>query len=147
MARWYRDTILINTHGKGLYDISRAVETCLNRWVIQDGVCYLYVQHTSASLIISEQFDSTAREDMEEFMERLIPENQSWYTHTAEGPDDSSSHLRAMITPTSQTIPIDNGKLSLGMWQGLYLFEHRQVPHRRQVLIRCLSIDENEKAN
>ena len=101
-------------------------------------MCYLFVQHTSASLAISESYDPTAREDMEMFLEKLVPEGQAWYTHTLEGADDSSSHLRALLTPVCLTIPIDEGRLSLGTWQGLYLIEHRAQPQRRRVLLRCL---------
>ena len=83
----------------------------------------------------------TAKIDMEEFLERLVPENQSWFRHTLEGSDDSTSHMRAMLTHTSLTIPIDGNNLSLGTWQGIYLFEHRARSHRRNVLIRCLGIE------
>jgi secondary thiamine-phosphate synthase enzyme len=108
-------------------------------------MCYLYIQHTSASLVIGENYDPSAREDMQTFLDRLVPENQPWFRHTLEGSDDSPAHIRAMITPTSQVIPIDDGALSLGMWQGIYLFEHRNVPHHRQVLIRCLSVDDTNE--
>jgi secondary thiamine-phosphate synthase enzyme len=97
--------------------------------------------HTSASLVVSESYDPSAKIDLEEFMERLVPENQRWFRHTLEGSDDSPSHMRAMLTHTSLSIPIDHGNLSIGTWQGLYLFEHRSRPHRRKVLIRCLSIE------
>jgi len=101
---------------------------------------YLFCQHTSASLLISENYDPTAKVDLETFMEKLAPENQPWYRPTLEGPDDSSSHLRAMLTPVSLTIPIEAGKLSLGTWQGVYLFEHRVHSQRRIVLLRCLKV-------
>ncbi len=105
------------------------------------GIIFLYLPHTSASLVISESYDPTAREDLETFMERLAPENQAWSAHTLEGPDDSPSHIRAMLTPVSLSIPIDDGQLSLGTWQGIYLFEHRARGHRRSVLLRCLSVE------
>jgi secondary thiamine-phosphate synthase enzyme len=91
-------------------------------------------------LLVSENYDPTAKMDMETFLEKLAPENQAWYRHTLEGPDDSSSHLRAMLTPVSLCIPIDEGELSLGTWQGIYLFEHRTHPQQRSVLLRCLSV-------
>lgn len=98
------------------------------------------MQHTSASLVISENYDPTAKMDLETFMERLVPENQTWFRHTLEGADDSPSHIRAMLTQPSLTIPIDDGALSLGTWQGIYLFEHRNHPQARSVLLRVLDV-------
>ncbi len=103
-------------------------------------MCFLYIQHTSASLAINESYDPTARIDMQEYLERLAPEDQAWYRHTLEGPDDSSSHLRSLLLPVSLSIPVDGGELSLGTWQGIYLFEHRSAPQQRRVLIRCLKV-------
>jgi secondary thiamine-phosphate synthase enzyme len=103
-------------------------------------MCYLYIQHTSASLVVSENYDPTAKLDLETFMEKLVPENQPWYHHTLEGADDSPSHIRAMLTTASLAIPIDNGELSLGTWQGVYLFEHRVEAQSRKVLLRCLDV-------
>lgn len=137
---WFKDVLEIQTRGKGLYPFTEKVTSRIQRWGIQEGMCYLFIQHTSASLLISENYDPTAKMDLETFLEKLAPENQSWYRHTLEGPDDSSSHLRAMLTPVSMTIPIDDGQLSLGTWQGIYLFEHRVHLQRRQVLLRCLSV-------
>ena len=138
---WYKHTIQIDTHGKGLYSFTSVVSAKIHEWGIREGMCFLYIQHTSASLVVGENYDPTARQDMETFLNRLIPDNQTWFAHNLEGPDDSTAHLRALITPTSQTIPIDDGELSLGMWQGIFLFEHRAIPHRRQVLLRALSMD------
>lgn len=142
--RWFRSTLEIDTHGKGLYAVTESIEAMIQKWQIGDGMCYLYIQHTSASLVISENYDPSAKTDMETFMDKLIPENQPWFRHTLEGADDSPAHLRAMITATNQVIPIDGRRLSLGTWQGIYLFEHRNSPHRRQILIRCLQVDANE---
>ena len=138
---WYKDTLEITTRGKGLHPFTQQVQTLIQDWGVQQGMCYLYVQHTSASLVISESYDPTAREDLETFMERLSPERQTWHRHTLEGSDDSPSHMRAMLTDTCLTIPIDNGRLSLGTWQGVYLFEHRKRGHNRRVLVRCLGIN------
>jgi secondary thiamine-phosphate synthase enzyme len=135
---WYKDTIEVATRGKGLYPFTQSVDERIRRWGIREGMCFLYLQHTSASLVISESYDPTARVDLEAFMERLVPGGQPWHQHTLEGADDSPSHMRAMLTQTSVTIPIDDGRLSLGAWQGIYLFEHRQRGHHRKVLIRCL---------
>lgn len=138
--KWNKFTLEINTQGKGLYPFSSSVDQLIRKWEVGEGMCYLFMVHTSASLVISESYDPSAKIDLEEFMERLVPENQSWFRHTLEGSDDSPSHMRAMLTSTSLSIPIDHGKLSIGTWQGLYLFEHRSRSHRRKVLIRCLDI-------
>ncbi len=135
---WFKDTLEISTRGKGLYPFTDSVNSRILNWGIQEGMCYLYMPHTSASLVISENYDPTAKVDLEAFMERLAPENQAWHRHTLEGSDDSPSHMRAMLTSTSLNIPIDAGQLSLGTWQGIYLFEHRARGHRRKVLLRCL---------
>jgi secondary thiamine-phosphate synthase enzyme len=137
---WFKDTLEVNTRGKRLYDFTDAVQECVRRWGMQEGMCFLYVQHTSASLVVSESYDPSAKADLEEFMNRQVPENQPWHNHTLEGPDDSPSHIRAMLTLTSLTIPVDEGRLNLGTWQGIYLFEHRVQPHRRKILVRGMDV-------
>lgn len=137
---WHKTALEIPTRGKGLHDITDSILAQLREWEIREGMCFLFLQHTSASLVMSENWDPTARADLETFMERLVPEGERWYTHTLEGNDDATSHIRAMLTDTSLTVPIDDGKLSLGTWQGIYIFEHRDRPHRRKVLLRVLSI-------
>lgn len=139
--QWHKTTIEIQTQGKGLYIITAQVEKVVQQWGIREGICHLFVQHTSASLVASESYDPTARQDLEAFMDHLVLEDQPYYRHTLEGSDDSPSHMRAILTNTSLSIPIDAGQLSLGTWQGIYLFEHRVRPHRRRVLVRCLSIE------
>ncbi len=136
---WHKSTLEFSTPGKGLHDITDAVQALLREWGVTEGMCFLFLPHTSASLVISENWDPTARADLETFMERLVPERERWYTHDLEGPDDATSHIRAMLTDTSLTIPIDEGKLSLGAWQGVYIFEHRARPHRRRLLVRVLN--------
>ena len=136
--KWYKENLEIHTRGKGLYPFTDAVSNRVRQWSISDGMCYLFVQHTSASLVISESYDPTAKMDLETYLERIVPEGESWYRHTVEGPDDSTSHIRAMLTSTSLTIPIDSGSLSLGTWQGIYLFEHRNRGQNRKILLRCL---------
>ena len=138
---WHKDTLEVQTRGKGLYPFTEQINACIRQWGLIEGMCFLYVQHTSASLVISESYDPTARLDLEAFMERLAPERQAWYRHTLEGDEDSPSHIRAMLTDTDLAIPIDNGQLSLGTWQGVYLFEHRVRSHHRRVLLRCLEAD------
>ncbi len=137
--QWHKATIEITTRGKGLYPITDLIEKHIRRWGIQEGMCFLYIQHTSASLVISENYDPTARQDLEAYLERIAPESQPWHRHTLEGADDSPSHMRAMLTSTSETIPVDDGRLSLGTWQGVYLAEHRARGHRRRVLVRVLA--------
>ncbi len=138
----YKETIEIRTRGKGLYPFTDSINAQIREWGIFEGICTLYLPHTSASLVISESYDPTARIDLETFMDRVAPENQPWYQHVLEGSDDSPSHIRAMLTDVSLSIPIDGGALNLGTWQGVYLFEHRSRGHLRRVLLRCLGVDE-----
>ena len=138
---WHKTSIEIVTQGKGLYPFTSLIQEKIRGWAIQEGMCYLYVQHTSASLVINENYDPSAKIDMEAFMDRITPENQSWYRHILEGSDDSPAHIRSMLTQVSMTIPIDRGHLNLGTWQGVYLFEHRNRRQRREVLLRCLSVE------
>ena len=137
---WHKSTLQIRTPGKGLHDITAHVRQELRQMRVSDGMCTLFLQHTSASLLISESWDPTARADLETFMEKTVSEGERWYTHTLEGPDDATSHIRAMLTDVSLSIPVDNGELSLGQWQGIYLFEHRARPHQRRVLMRVLGV-------
>jgi secondary thiamine-phosphate synthase enzyme len=137
---WFKEMIQVDTSGKGLYPITAQIKRVLDQWPLQEGMCFLFVPHTSASLAINESYDPTARMDMENFLERLAPEGESWHQHTLEGKDDSPSHMRSILTLTSLSIPIDQGELSLGTWQGVYLLEHRSRSHRRKVQIRCLEV-------
>ncbi len=139
--QWVKQSLALQTHGKGLYPCTEAIDRVIQESGMQEGLCYLFLQHTSASLLISESYDPSARLDMEEFMEKLVPERQAWYKHTMEGSDDSPSHIRAMLTSCSETIPVEKGRLALGTWQGVYLFEHRQHPQVRTLLVRCLGME------
>jgi len=139
--KWYKDKILVETRGKGLYPITQLLTPFLQFWGIQEGICHLFIPHTSASLVINESYDPSAQQDMEAFMDHLAPEGESWHRHTLEGRDDSPSHMRAILTATSLSIPVDDGVFTLGTWQGVYLFEHRIRSHRRSVLIRCLKVN------
>jgi secondary thiamine-phosphate synthase enzyme len=138
---WLKTSLEVVTKGKGLYNFTPQLESHIAEWDVREGILHLFVQHTSASLVISESYDPSARLDLEVFMEKIAPERQPWYRHTMEGADDSPSHMRAMLTNTSLSIPIDEGRLSLGTWQGIYLFEHRARGHRRNVLMRCLVVE------
>lgn len=138
---WRKATLVVETNGKGLYPFTTEVNRLIRDWGITEGICHLFIQHTSASLVVSENYDPTARQDLESFMDHLVPESQTWQVHTLEGADDSPSHMRAMLTHTSLSIPIEDGALALGTWQGLYVFEHRRSRHRRRVTLRGLGID------
>ena len=138
--KWFSQTLSIRTKGKGLCTFTDRVNSQIHDWGIDEGMAFLFVQHTSASLVINENYDSTARRDMEQFLENIAPEGEPWHEHTIEGTDDSPAHLRSLITNTSLTIPIDEGKLNLGAWQGIYLAENRRMAHLRQVLLRVLSV-------
>lgn len=135
---WLKSELVINTAGKGLYPITREIREKIHGWGVQEGMLHLFIPHTSASLVINESYDPSARQDLEAFLERLAPEGESWYSHTSEGRDDSPSHMRSILTSTSLSLPIDGGEISLGTWQGVYLAEHRSRSHRRKILLRCL---------
>jgi len=140
--QWFSTTLQINTSGQGFYDFTSPINDHIRQWQVKTGISYLFVQHTSASLVINENYDSSAQRDMEKFLSQIAPEGQNWYQHTLEGSDDSPAHLRTIITNTSLTIPVDDGKLNLGTWQGVYLAEHRRGRHHRKILLRILSITE-----
>ena len=128
-------TIKVTTRGKGTVEITAEVEQALAASGIREGTVMVFVRHTSCSLVIMENADPSARRDLHEFFDRLVPESTPWFTHTCEGPDDMPSHIRMTLTRTSETIPVSKGRLLLGTWQGIYLFEHRRAPHQREILI------------
>ena len=132
------ESFIIPTHGKGTYEITDEVSALLKASGIQTGLATVFLQHTSASLVIYENADSTARADLHSFFEDLVPEDNPRLIHTAEGPDDSTSHLRMALTRTSESVPVAGGRLQLGTWQGIYLFEHRSAPHRRTVVVSLI---------
>ena len=126
----------VTTTGKSLNLITDQIVSQLGGLLdIECGLLHIFLKHTSASLLIQENADPTARHDLEKFFETLVPENQSWMTHTQEGADDSPSHIRSALTQPALTIPIANGKLDLGTWQGIYLFEHRDQSHVRNLTL------------
>ena len=131
-------TIRIRTRGKGTLEITDEVSRAIANSNIQDGIVTVFVRHTSASLVIMENADPSARRDLEMFFEKLVPENTPWFVHTLEGPDDMPSHIRMALTRTSETIPIQSGRMALGTWQGIFLFEHRSAPHQREVIITVM---------
>jgi secondary thiamine-phosphate synthase enzyme len=125
----------VATRGKGLYPITREIEGWAKAQGLRTGLLTAFIQHTSASLTIQENADSDVVRDLDEFFERLAPENADWYRHTIEGPDDMPAHIRAALTPTQLSIPLVEGRLALGTWQGIYVFEHRSRPHRRSIIL------------
>lgn len=134
------ESFVVPTRGKGTYEITGEVASLLKRSGITTGLATVFVQHTSASLVIYENADPTARTDLHRFFEDLVPEDNPDLIHTAEGPDDSTSHLRMALTRTSESIPVAEGSLQLGTWQGIYLFEHRNSPHRRTITVSLLGV-------
>ncbi len=125
----------IQTRGQGLHEITDDVQAVAAEAGVAEGICTLFIQHTSASLTIQENADPSARRDLEAWLNRLVVEDDPLYTHTAEGPDDMPSHLKAMLTATTLSIPIVDGRLGLGTWQGIYLWEHRRRGSGRHCLI------------
>ena len=124
----------ISTQGQGLYEFSHELESWVEEQGVATGICHLFIKHTSCSLTIQENADPSAKADLERWLNRLVPENDPLYTHTMEGPDDMPAHIKAILTNVSLSIPITNGRLALGTWQGVYLWEHRHQLQRRQVI-------------
>lgn len=134
----FSKTIEFRTSGKGTYEITDDLHAAIRESGVQTGLATAFIKHTSASLILFENADPSARVDLEEYFERLVLEDDDSFTHTAEGPDDMTSHIRSTLTATSQIVPVANGRLQLGTWQGLFIFEHRRAPHRRQIVVTVL---------
>ena len=134
----HHDQLEAHSHGKGLYEITDQVQSKIDNCGVRNGTVTVFVQHTSCSIVIMENADPTARRDLEKFFDRLVPENVDYFTHDAEGGDDMPSHIRMVLTRTSETMPIMDGKMQLGTWQGIFLFEHRRAPHRRNILVTIM---------
>src|SRR5512132_64630 len=134
----YHDQLEVRTHGKGLYEITDNVQSKIAKSGMRNGTVTVFIQHTSCSIVIMENADRTARRDLEQFFDRLVPEDADYFTHDAEGSDDMPSHIRMVLTRTSETVPIVERKMQLGTWQGIFLFEHRRASHRRNVLITIM---------
>lgn len=126
------------TSGKGTYEVTGEVVRLLRQAAVGTGLVTVFIRHTSASLIIFENADPSARTDLDEYFERLVPEDGDYFTHTLEGPDDMTSHIRATLTATSLSIPVADGRMQLGTWQGIFIFEHRVASHRRQIAVSVL---------
>jgi secondary thiamine-phosphate synthase enzyme len=133
--RVHTEQITVRTAGKGTYEITEQISEVLARSGIVAGTLTIFVQHTSCSLIMMENADPTARRDLEEYFDRLVPENTPYFEHNEEGPDDMPSHIRMVLTRSSEVIPIADSRMQLGTWQGIFLFEHRRAAHRRSILV------------
>lgn len=134
----HNETFSVSTRGKGTTEITREVMAAVIRSGVKTGTVTVFVRHTSASLVIMENADPSARRDLEMFFEKLVPENTPWFIHTLEGPDDMPSHIRMALTRTSEVVPIIDGRMTLGTWQGIFLFEHRRDPHRREIVVSVI---------
>lgn len=130
------EMLTVKTRGAGLHEITDLVAAIVRANGATEGLCTVFVRHTSASLTIQENADPSARRDLEAWLQRLVPQHDPLYTHTDEGPDDMPSHIKAALTSTSVSIPLIDGRLGLGTWQGIYLWEHRSAPRERQVLVQ-----------
>ena len=138
MIRQHQETIEVRSSRRGMMEITSLVEPVVASSGVRSGLCVVFVRHTSASLVIQENADRSARHDLETFLERLAPEDDPAYTHTLEGSDDMPAHLRSALTSTSESIPVVDGRLALGTWQGLYLFEHRDRRTARSLVIQVM---------
>lgn len=136
--RVHQERFEVRTDGKATYEITEEVQAKVDKSGVRSGMVTVFVQHTSCSLVMMENADPTARKDLEEFLERLVPEDSDYFVHTAEGGDDSTSHIRMALTRTSETVPISDGRMQLGTWQGIFLFEHRRAPHRRKIFVTII---------
>ena len=131
----HRRVLTIRAARRGLHEITREVAEVVSRSSVTEGMCNVFVQHTSASLTINENADPTARGDLEAFLDRLAPENEPYYRHTMEGPDDMPSHIKSVLTAVSLSIPVAGGEMALGTWQGIYLWEHRDRSSSRRIVV------------
>jgi secondary thiamine-phosphate synthase enzyme len=130
-----RKELRIETGGRGTYDLSADVQRYVSESGIQTGMCHVFICHTSASLMLCENADPDVMRDLETFMSRITPDGDPAYTHTAEGPDDMSAHVRSILTQSDLNLPVDGGRCALGTWQGIYLWEHRHAPHSRRIVV------------
>jgi len=136
--RVHSDNFVVKTNGKGTYEITDEIQDRIDKCGVRSGTVTVFVPHTSCSLIAMENAAPAARRDLEEFFDRLVPEDSDYFEHDDEGPDDMPAHIRMVMTRTSETVPIVDGKMQLGTWQGIFLFEHRRDPHRRKTLVTII---------
>ena len=136
--RQTQETIVVASRGQGLAEFTAEVKRFVEKSGIATGLLTIYCRHTSASLLIQENADPDVMRDMQEFFRRLVPEGAGWMVHKVEGPDDMPAHIKTALTQTSLAVPVTGGKLALGTWQGIFLFEHRTSPHRREVVLHLV---------
>ena len=136
--RVHSEPLSVRTKGKGTYEITDQIQAVVTRSKIATGTVTVFVQHTSCSLIIMENADPTARRDLQEFFDRLVPENASYFEHDSEGPDDMPSHIRMVLTRSTEVIPVADSRMQLGTWQGIFLFEHRRAAHQRNIIVTVM---------
>jgi secondary thiamine-phosphate synthase enzyme len=136
--RQFTHEIEADTRGKGLYPVTRPVADWVKACGVREGLLTLFLRHTSASLLIQENADPDVLRDLETFLSRLVPEDPRLYRHNEEGPDDMPAHIRAALTQTQTAIPVMDGRLALGTWQGVFVFEHRAAPHRRKIALHLI---------
>ena len=134
-------TVEISTPGRGFQEISGELQSQVLQAGVQAGLCHVFLRHTSASLLITENADPDVRRDLESYMARLVPDGDPAYLHSMEGPDDMPAHIRSVLTSSELTLPIREGRLALGTWQGVYLWEHRMRPHRRRIEISIIDLN------
>ena len=127
--------LVVSTRGQGLHEVTGEIAALVRQAKVADGLCTLFIRHTSASLVVQENADPTAKQDLERWLNRLVPEGDPFYRHDAEGPDDMPAHIKAALTATSLAVPIMQGKLALGTWQGIYLWEHRRRGGEREIVV------------
>jgi secondary thiamine-phosphate synthase enzyme len=139
-TRWVQESLVIQTSGKGFTNLTPQVASVVAAAKVRVGQCVLFVRHTSASLVIQENADPAVLRDLERWMSELAPEHRRW-EHDDEGPDDMPAHARGALTRTSETVPIVDGRLALGTWQAIYLWEHRTSPHRREIVVLVSGMD------
>lgn len=133
-----RTTFEVPTRGRGTYDLTSEVQRAVAAAKVEDGLCHVFVHHTSASLLLTENADPDVRRDLEAFFARLVPDGDPLYEHTAEGDDDMPAHVRTVLTRTSEHIPVVDGRLALGTWQAIYVWEHRAVAHARRLVVSVM---------
>lgn len=132
---WHQREIAVKTPGRGTVDITAEVEAVVGEAGVTTGLCHVFIQHTSASLMLCENADPTVRRDLDAFMGRLVPDGDAIFRHTSEGPDDMPAHVRSVLTQSALSLPVTGGRCGLGTWQGVYLWEHRHAAHRRRVTV------------
>ena len=134
----FQQELKFSTSGRGTYNISEQIDHAIESAKVQSGICQIFIQHTSASLILCENADPTVRTDLETFMSKLVPDGSSLFKHQDEGPDDMPAHVRTTLTQNTLSLPIQKGRAKLGVWQGIYLWEHRTQSHKRKVMVTVI---------